>query len=581
MCGIVAYAGRDDAEPFIVEGLKRLQYRGYDSYGYTILGEKGFEHYKSTDPIENHSPFSYDGKIGIGHTRWATHGKPSLANTHPIYSDKYKTVAVVHNGIVKNYRQLKLYFQKKGYNFYTDTDTEVIANYIYDIRSSDALSLGYLRRMYEDIDGDFAIAFLDIRFPDQLILMARGMPLYVSKTGHIASDINALVGYTDKSWRLADGDIVICTEEKQYLFPLDNNYDRQITATPPANTLAKPVGSYMFKEIKEQANFQFLELIPLCYPPTKKIFLFGCGSSYYAAKIGAHYFEHICGIPAEAECSSELKHRNLSIQPEETIFLALTQSGETKDTIDCMRLLRNRVMWLFTNNINSTAATLTDRVFDIKAGPEIGVAATKTFMQQVLALFKQAHSYRIGQTTAQLFATIQNGLGAIIDKVLEREDEIAALAKIVDSFDHCIYLGNQLNYIAALEGALKMKEVAYLHAEAIPAGEIKHGPIALIDNETLSIFLVTRTDAEVHDSISHNMNQIKARGGASITFTDANCIGWVKEYTNEYFILPSVTEELMPIVVGVALQLLAYHVAILRDNNVDKPRNLAKSVTVE
>lgn len=625
MCGIVGYVtGRTAVEPFLIDGLKRLEYRGYDSYGYLIVDKQGkwHEHKKVNESIQQHQPLNIAGNIGLGHTRWATHGSPSPANTHPILcgtkiEENYfyrhltnhmslydynppprvsdPTVAIVHNGVVDNYQELKTSL-KHIYQFNTDTDTEAIGHYIdfllryrLPTEHSEDKIFEILKPVFTNIKGTFAIAFVTTYIPNKLIAMVKGLPLVYTTFGHIASDIRALSGYATRAWRLRDGDIYIGDRLYGRVENIDPEVNKEIRFTEqdfeqvPEVKDVEVCGDYMHNEIKQQSSLILTELKPATPPRPSKVFIFGCGSSWHAGLIGKHYFEQLCETPTEVEYASEAS-RNLHIQPKDTLFIALTQSGETKDTLDVIKKLHDikRKVLVIHNSNGSQADSLADYSMNIQAGSEIGVAATKTFSQQIKALWTQALWFA-SDNIKQIYKSFTNewkDLASLMDNIISREEELKSLAKDMTKFNHCLYLGKGINYPIALEGALKMKEIAYLHAEAMPAAELKHGPLALIDNKTLSLFLCSFNNAQNPDAIIHNMSEVKSRGGLVFSICDKFSWGWAGKYTDYSFIVPPISERLQPILFNIPLQLLAYYVAKERGYNVDKPRNLAKSVTV-
>lgn len=625
MCGIVGQIGAQNVEPFLIDGLKRLEYRGYDSYGYLIVDKQGkwHSHKKAGESVKDHKPLNINGAIGIGHTRWATHGSPSPANTHPILCGMkieenyfYKhltnqqslyqynpppnisepTIAIVHNGNVDNYQELRSNLNLM-YKFNTDTDTEAIGHYIdfllrYRLPTeyNDDKIFEILKPVFKNIKGTFAIAFVSTYTPNKLVAMVKGSPLVYTSFGHIASDINTLSGYASIAWRLQDGDILVMDKMYGRVENVDSEINNKIRFTErdcekiPDIKYEEVVGDYMYKEIKEQTDLITQPLKPAFPPRPSKVFIFGCGSSWHAGLIGKHYFEELSDIPTEVEYASEALDRQLHIQPKDTLFIGITQSGETKDTLDVIKklhILKRKVMVIH-NSDGSQADNLADYVINIKAGLEVGVAATKTFTQQIKALWEQALWFS-PQQTQDIYKSFKNywvDLASLTESIFAKEEELKSLAKDVTKFNHCLYLAKGINYPVALEGALKMKEIAYLHAEAMPAAELKHGPLALIDNKTLTLFLCSFSNANNPEAILHNMSEVKSRGGIILSICDHLSWGWANKYTDYSFIIPATSQKLQPILFNIPLQLLAYYVAKERGYNVDKPRNLAKSVTV-
>lgn len=614
MCGIAGFASDKPVENFLVEALKRLEYRGYDSYGYLTSKDGNWAIHKEVGgTIGQHQQQGMEGNIGIGHTRWATHGSPSLLNTHPILCGRRRTenrfykhltdyrggtsfvvsdpnIAIVHNGVVDNYEQIKdrLFHY---YNFDTQTDTEAIGNCIdwllhNNLRSTyeTADVVNCLQPLFNNVNGSFAILFVTKYLPNSIIGMCRGMPLLWTNKGYVASDINVFSGYDDIAYRMDDGDIIVLSPNNKFVGGIKTKTTPYNEKVPPkASHLLLDYPHYMLKEIDEQKELVSQTLKPVKMERPSKIFAFGCGSSWHAALIGKHYFEDIANIPTEVEYSSETVYRSLSVQPRDSLFIGLTQSGETKDTLDVIRKLTPgiRNTMVIHNSPNSQAVKISDYDMDIQAGLEIGVAATKTFTQQVLALYQQAIAFALPVQNVHNYLAIENqNLRQAIISILNKKEEIKSLAKDITRFNHALYLGRGINYPVALEGALKMKEVARLHAEAMPASELKHGPLALIDNNTLSIFLCAHKTGHDVSAIAHNMSEVKSRGGLILSISDSASWGWANKYTDYSLLIPNSTEFLQPILFNIPLQLLAYYVSIERGFNPDKPRNLAKSVSV-
>lgn len=618
MCGIIAYNGKAQAEPFLIDGLRRLEYRGYDGFGYLVADDKGAWHTcKKIDvKLEDHVQQNFVGALGLAHTRWATHGKASLENTHPILCGRRKehrfhnpyeltdyskppklidficsptirppSLAIVHNGIVENADEIKKALDSK-YGFFSETDTEVLGNYIHWILTCNHMPDGSLlwlqnlvQSLQQNVKGEYACVFTAKEIPGLIVGIANGAPLLVTREGHIASDINALAGYAHKAWRLIKGDLVFITKQGTDIFGTTVMEDSTAEDVPESSGSDALLGHryHMLKEIHQQSP---LLRATLSVPPIEKpskAFLFGCGSSWHAALVGKTYFEGIAGVPAEVEYASEMYHRFYNLQSQDTLYVALTQSGETKDTLTMMELLASKSKLLITNSLNSSAVRLAHNVVHTAAGLEVGVAATKTFTQQLLALLSIAKKY---STVEMAFDRELESLPAAVDEVLSREAELESLAKDISHYKNCLYLGRCMLYPIALEGALKMKEVAQVHAEGLPAAEIKHGPIALIDKDTLSIFLCGHQPGLGSQSIISNMSQVKSKGGLVLAICDKFSYGWASKFADYKFVVPFVTEYVQPILFNVPLQLLSAYVAIAKGFNVDRPRNLAKSVTV-
>jgi glucosamine--fructose-6-phosphate aminotransferase (isomerizing) len=608
MCGIVGYVGGKEAEPILVDGLRRLEYRGYDSAGVaTLAGSQMYVRKRAgriADLVQHLNERPAPGCIGISHTRWATHGPATDGNAHPHVGGD-GLVAVVHNGVIENYATLKRQLQADGVSFQSDTDTEVIAQLIAhylngDLVESVAKVLGLLK-------GTYGLAVVSPRFPGLVVGARLGSPLVlgIGQGEHLlASDPGALVGTSDKVVYLHDNQLAVLTAESWQILDQDRG-----PVSAPVQDIEWDVGDadkgvfdhYMLKEIYEQpealenamrgrlddadasAHFGGLNLDPQQLRRAERLILTACGTSYHAALVGEYLFEEFARIPVEVEYASELRYRNPPIE-RNTIVLALTQSGETADTLAALRECKRKghPTLSICNVVGSTIAREADGGVYLHAGPEIGVASTKAFSSQVAVLTMLAlYLGRMRHLSSLQGSRVIRKLRAmpdVIRKTLDCHDAVRRIAERYYHVSNFLYLGRQYLYPVALEGALKLKEISYIHAEGYPAAEMKHGPIALVDRDTPSVFLMPR--GAIFDKVMSNLEEVKARGGPVIAVA---CEGdeEVAARADDVIYVPEVAEYLQPLVVAVPLQLLAYHIALLRGCDVDKPRNLAKSVTVE
>ena len=608
MCGIVGYTGSREAEPILIEGLRRLEYRGYDSAGVATLDGHRLAVRKKVGRIanlaEHLSEHPARGHSGIGHTRWATHGAPSDRNAHPHVGGDNQIV-LVHNGVIENFVSLKRELQNDGVVFHSDTDTEVIAHLIArhyegDLAEAVACVLPLLK-------GTYGLALLSPEEPGVLVGARLGSPLVLGINegeGFLASDSSALAGHASKVVYLDDHQICVLKADDWRI--LNRNRTRVAASVHDLELVASDLdpGEYahfMLKEIHEQpdalrnamrgrldeaegsAHFGGLNLDPQRLRQVERIIMTACGTSYHAALIGEYLFEEFARIPVEVEYASEFRYRNPPMD-RNTIVVALTQSGETADTLAALRESKRKghPTLSLCNVVGSSIAREADGGVYLHAGPEIGVASTKAFTNQVavltmLALYFGRTRHLSSLQGMQMVRDLQ-AMPALIERTLACEHQVREIAEKYAYVKNCLYLGRQYLFPVALEGALKLKEISYIHAEGYPAAEMKHGPIALVDEETPTIFLIPR--GGVFDKVLSNLEEIKARGGPVIavategdeeTAARADDVIWI----------PEVPEYLQPLVAIVPLQLLAYHIALARGCDVDKPRNLAKSVTVE
>ena len=614
MCGIVAYIGKKDAYPILIKGLRRLEYRGYDSAGVAMISSSGeLNVYKSKGKVDNLTEFCADkdvsGTIGIAHTRWATHGEPSSRNAHPHYSES-KNLAIIHNGIIENYADLKMKLQSKGVTFVSDTDTEVLVQlieYIKEHKQLDLLSAVQVA-LYQVI-GAYAIAVIDRRNPSQIIAARKQSPLVVGIGDgefFLGSDASPIVEYTSQVVYLEDGNIaVIRRDEPLHVVSILGQEQELSIKTVDIDLGQIEKGGYphfMLKEIFEQpecltncmrgrvnveANHVTLSaLIDYRYQllGAKRVVIVACGTSWHAGLIGKQIIESLCRLPVEVEYASEFRYRN-PVVGRGDVVIAISQSGETADTLAAIQLAKNRGAFIYgvCNAIGSSIPRATDTGTYIHVGPEIGVASTKAFTGQVtvLTMFALALAEAKGTVERKEYLQIVKGLSEIPDKireVLKLNDRVKDLARTFTYAHNFLYLGRGYSYPVALEGALKLKEISYIHAEGYPAAEMKHGPIALIDSDMPVVVIATHN--AMYEKVLSNIQEIKARQGRVIALVSEGD-GTIARIADEVIELPDVLECLEPLVATIPLQLLAYHVAVCKGKNVDQPRNLAKSVTVE
>ncbi len=614
MCGIVGYIGKRDAYPVLVKGLKRLEYRGYDSAGIALINENGdLNVYKTKGRVSDLEAFvekkDISGTIGIAHTRWATHGEPCQVNAHPICSSS-ENLALIHNGIIENYAVLKERLQRKGYIFKTSTDTEVLVQLIEYIQVSNKLDLlTAVQLALHEVIGAYAIAVLDKRNPDMIIAARKSSPLVVGigdSEFFLGSDASPIIEFTDQMVYLEDGEIAVIRRNSELeVVDLDN-----VKMNPEVQTVEMNLGQlekggyphFMLKEIFEQpdcindcmrgrinvegTNVALSAVIDHKEKllKAKRFIIVACGTSWHAGLIGKQLIETFCRIPVEVEYASEFRYRNPVIY-EDDVVIAISQSGETADTLAAVELAKNKGAFIYgiCNAVGSSIARSTHTGSYIHVGPEIGVASTKAFTGQVtvltmlaLTLAKEKHTIE-----EQTFLDLVQELILIPAKmklVLAKNQKIAELARIFTYAHNFIYLGRGYNYPVALEGALKLKEISYIHAEGYPAAEMKHGPIALIDAEMPVVVLATKNG--MYEKVVSNIQEIKARKGkviALVTEGDEE----IARIADDCIELPKTMECLEPLIATIPLQLLAYYIAVCKGKDVDQPRNLAKSVTVE
>lgn len=614
MCGIVGYIGNREAYPILIKGLKRLEYRGYDSAGAALVNQNGeLSVYKTKGKVSDLETFCQDkdisGSVGIAHTRWATHGEPSSLNAHPHYSES-KNLAIIHNGIIENYADLKKKLISDGVHFRSDTDTEVIVQLIEYIQTKKNVDLlTAVRLALHQLIGAYAIALLDKREKNQIIAARKQSPLVIGIGDNeffLGSDATPIIEYTDKVVYLDDDNVAVMRLGEE--LKVVNNMNHEMS--PEVRTLDMNLGQiekggyphFMLKEIFEQP--ECLEncmrgrvnvdanKVMLCavidYKKqllnAKRIIIVACGTSWHAGLIGKQIIESFCRIPVEVEYASEFRYRNPVINSDDVI-IAVSQSGETADTLAAVKLAKENGAFVFgiCNAIGSSIPRATNTGSYIHVGPEIGVASTKAFTGQVtvLVMLALALAKEKGTITDELYTSVVKELSGIpekIKKMLELNDRISELSRTFTYAHNFLYLGRGYNYPVALEGALKLKEISYIHAEGYPAAEMKHGPIALIDSD-MPVVVVAPHD-EMYKKVLSNIQEIKARRGKIIALVSKGD-DTISKIADEVIEMPETLECLEPLIASIPLQLLAYHVAVCKGKDVDQPRNLAKSVTVE
>lgn len=614
MCGIVGYIGDKQATPILIKGLHRLEYRGYDSAGIALINKANrLSIYKSKGKVSDLENLIAEkdttGNIGIAHTRWATHGEPNDINAHPHYSES-NNLALVHNGIIENYRALKQELSSHGYHFHSDTDTEVIIQLMQYIMDSHSIGLEEAVPLaLKNVVGAYAIAILDKTNPDVLIAARKGSPLIVgvgSNEFFIGSDATPIIEYTDKVVYLEEEQIAIMHRSGELkIIDLDKTEVTPIIKELEMNLSEIEKGGFphfMLKEIYEQpqalrnsmkgrlnAELGEVKLSGIIdhkdkFLNARRIIICACGTSWHAAQIGKYIIEELAQIPVDVEYASEFRYRNPVIYSNDVV-IAISQSGETADTLAAIQLAKSKGAFLFgiCNVVGASIPRATDSGCYTHVGPEIGVASTKAFTAQVstLTLLALCLAKEKGTITEEQNRFLISELTAIPDKIeqiLKHDELISQIAKTFTYAKNFLYLGRGYNFPVAIEGALKLKEISYIHAEGYPAAEMKHGPIALIDDELPVVVIATKKGK--YDKIVSNIQEIKARKGRIISIVTEGDVD-VKNYSDWSFEIPETEECFTPLLSIIPLQLLAYHIAIAKGRNVDQPRNLAKSVTVE
>lgn len=614
MCGIVGYIGKQEAYPILIKGLKRLEYRGYDSAGIAVINKHdNLNVFKTKGKVSNLEDYCSDkdvsGTIGIAHTRWATHGEPSTVNAHPHYSES-KNLAIIHNGIIENYADLKKKLQAKGVSFRSDTDTEVLVQFVEYVQMRKNLDLlTAVQLVLHEVIGAYAIAILDKQHPDTIIAARKQSPLVVGVGDDeffLGSDASPIIEFTDQVVYLEDGNIAVIRRGQG--LKVVNIYN--IELAPEVKTVDISLGQiekggyahFMLKEIFEQpecitncmrgrvnveANHVTLSAV-IDYKKqllsAKRIIIVACGTSWHAGLIGKQLLENLCRIPVEVEYASEFRYRNPVVNSDDVV-IAISQSGETADTLAAVELAKRSGAFIYgiCNAIGSSIPRATDTGSYIHVGPEIGVASTKAFTGQVtvLTMLALALGKERGTVSDDEYLKIVRELSCIpqkMEEVLKLNDQISELSRMFTYAHNFLYLGRGFSYPVALEGALKLKEISYIHAEGYPAAEMKHGPIALIDSDMPVVVIATHN--AMYEKVLSNIQEIKARKGKVIALVSKGD-ETIRQIADEVIELPYTLECLEPLIATIPLQMLAYHIAVCKGKDVDQPRNLAKSVTVE
>ncbi|MDI1233564.1 MAG: glutamine--fructose-6-phosphate transaminase (isomerizing) [bacterium] len=614
MCGIVAYIGPKQAYPIIIKGLKRLEYRGYDSAGVALIDNDDLNIYKTKGKVSDlelaTEGKNIEGNLGMGHTRWATHGEPNDRNAHPHLSQS-GNLAVIHNGIIENYATIKEALEIRGHTFNSDTDTEVLIHLIEDIQENEQISIDEAVRIaLNQVIGAYAIVILVKNEPAKLIAARKGSPLVVGigqEEGEffMASDATPIVEYTRDVTYLNDGEIAIVKDGKLSIKTIENIAKTPFIQKLEINLEEIEKGGYphfMLKEIFEQPKsihdsirgridsttgkiaMRSIQEYEDKLRNVKRLILIGCGTSWHAGLVGEYLFEEFARIPVEVEYASEFRYRNPVIFPDDLV-IAISQSGETADTLAAIELAKEKGATVFgiCNVVGSSIPRFSDAGAYTHAGPEIGVASTKAFTAQVSVLVIMALAVAqirgtISQERLRLVLSELESIPALVEEALKTDEDIQKLAAIFKDSRNFLYLGRGVNFPVALEGALKLKEISYIHAEGYPAAEMKHGPIALIDEEMPVVVIAPKRG--VYEKVMSNIQEVKARKGkiiAIVTQGDTK----IRAMADHVIEIPDTDESLTPLLATIPLQLLSYYIAVLRGCNVDQPRNLAKSVTVE
>ena len=606
MCGIVGAIAQRDVSSILLEGLRRLEYRGYDSAGIAVINEEKLERFRALGKVQklaDRVPENQAGKTGIAHTRWASHGKPSEINAHPHFSRD--RVAVVHNGIIENYKEIREKLVTQGYQFSSETDTEVIAHLIESFYQDDLFAA--VKQAISQLRGAYALAIIAVDDPEMMVACRKGSPLVLGigiDENFVASDVSALLPVTNRFIYLDEGDLVVLHKKAYQVFDVsgkEKELEINISELSSDSANKGNYRHYMLKEIYEQAksisdclegrisSTDILDGVfgvdsEAIFKRVKNIQIVACGTSYHAGFVAKYWFERLLNLPCQIEVASEFRYRN-AVVPKDTLFVTLSQSGETADTLAALRNLSavNYCGSLSICNVpESSLVRESSLVLMTRAGIEIGVASTKAFTTQLVSMLLLAIA--IGKTQDMDKALITsivkelNELPRQIEKLLELDAQIELIAEDFITKQHALFLGRGEHYPIAMEGALKLKEISYIHAEAYPAGELKHGPLALVDSD-MPVIVVTPND-ELLEKLHSNMQEVKARGGKLYVFAHQGA-GMGKSGDDVVVKMDCETTWVTPILSTIPLQLLSYHVAVLRGTDVDQPRNLAKSVTIE
>jgi glutamine---fructose-6-phosphate transaminase (isomerizing) len=604
MCGIIGYIGAENASERIIYGLSRLEYRGYDSAGIAVIDGGRLVRFRSKGKLENLKEKIKDknikGTIGIGHTRWATHGKPSEENAHP-HIDCSGNITIIHNGIIENYFEIKEELKKKKHKFVSETDTEIFAHLI-----EENISLGFEKAVFaalKRIRGMYAMVILYTGEPDKIIAARQGSPLVIGvgrNENYIASDVPSFLKYTKKAMFLEDGDAAVITADKVDIFNSGKKVSRLIRDIKWTSEQAEKSGypHYMLKEISEEAQafedtiigrfsnsgIKFENIDDKKLKNIDSIRIIACGTSYHAAYTAKYLIEKYSGINTSVDVASEIRYGNPEID-KRTLLIAVSQSGETIDTIEAFKNMQHKAGYsiAIVNSVGSTLSRMLDGVIYTHAGPEIGVAATKTFIAQLAVLYLFAiYMASINKKASKklIKAKIESlrMVPGFIKLILKERSKIEKIAEKYYKQRDFLYYGRNINYPMALEGALKLKEISYIHAEGYAAGEMKHGPIALVDDRTPNVFIAPEN--ALYEKIISNIQEIKARAGIIIAITNKSN-KTMKRFADDIFYIPDIDEDFYPLLAAIPMQLLAYYIGVKKGIDVDKPRNLAKSVTVE
>jgi len=618
MCGITGYIGGRDAYPIVINGLKRLEYRGYDSSGIMMFDGKEMNLSKvkgkvsDLEDVINTQSSRKIGKIGIGHTRWATHGIPNDINSHPHFSESGE-IAIVHNGIIENYDTLKKELIKRGYTFKSDTDSEVLVNLIQEVKKNNNCKLGKAVQLaLTNVTGAYAIVVFDKQKPDELIVAKLGSPIAIgvgknNSEFFVASDASPFLEFTKKVIYLADDELAIIKADREVEIRKiinDSTVEANIQTLKISLEQIEKGGydNFMLKEIHEQPKAIIDtyrgRMIPsqgiirmagvdnniAKFLNADRIIIIACGTSWHAGLVAEYLFEDMARIPVEVEYASEFRYRNPIITPRDVV-IAISQSGETADTLAAIKLAKSKGAFVFgvCNVVGSSISRETHAGAYTHAGPEIGVASTKAFTTQItllslIALKLAKQKGTLSESEYQNYLTSLELIPRQIEKLLKIEDKVKEIAAVYKDSTNCLYLGRGFNFPVALEGALKLKEISYIHAEGYPAAEMKHGPIALID-ENMPVFVIATRKGH-YEKVVSNIQEIKSRSGKIIAVVTEGDVQ-VKEIADHVIEIPETLEALTPLLTTIPFQLLSYHIAVMLGKNVDQPRNLAKSVTVE